>query len=92
MQIITFILVILPVLYIISIFQRKSKQKINRKDFIILFALSILGMTFASIINTLTSKHDGLSFMFVIASIGASVVWGILVSLTILFLQKLLNK
>lgn len=49
-------------------------------------------MTFASIINTLTSKHDGLSFMFVIASIGASVVWGILVSLTILFLQKLLNK
>nr|WP_263313061.1 hypothetical protein [Mammaliicoccus sp. Marseille-Q6498] len=92
MQIISFILVILPVLYIMSIFQKKSKNKVNKKNYKILMLLSIVGVVLSSILMTIVSKEDHLSFMLVIASIGAGIIWGIIVSIVLFFLSKLLNK
>ncbi|WP_323704638.1 hypothetical protein [Mammaliicoccus sp. Dog046] len=92
MQIITFILVIMPLLYLISIVQSKKNRKILKKDFGILMGLSVLGVFIASILITVVSKGESLTFVYIIGALGASIIWGILVCITVLFLKKLLNK
>ncbi|MEB7779548.1 MULTISPECIES: hypothetical protein [Mammaliicoccus] len=91
LQIITFILVVLPLLFIISIFQRK-KRAIVKKDYGIIMALGVIGVFLSSILLTLTNSESSLSFSVILGSIGAGIVWGILVSLTLFLLKKLLNK
>ncbi|UTI84830.1 hypothetical protein NIT60_11775 [Mammaliicoccus sciuri] len=44
MQIITFLFVVLPLLFIISLFQRKKKRPIVRKDYGITLVLGIIGV------------------------------------------------
>ncbi|MBM6628298.1 hypothetical protein JTF04_01145 [Mammaliicoccus vitulinus] len=92
MQIITFILVVLPLLFIISIFQRKNKRAIVKKDYGIIMVLGIIGVFLASILLTLTNDESSLSFNMILGSIGAGIVWGVLVSVTLFVLKKLLNK
>ncbi len=55
-------------------------------------ALGIIGVFLASILLTLTNHESSLSFNLILGSIGAGIVWGILVSLTLFVLKKLLNK
>jgi len=52
LQIITFLFVVLPLLFIISLFQRKKKRPIVRKDYGITLVLGIIGVFLASIILT----------------------------------------
>ena len=68
MQIITFIFVVLPLLFIISLFQRKKKRPIVRKDYGITLVLGIIGVFLASIILTLTKDGSALSINLILGS------------------------
>lgn len=92
LQIITFIFVVLPLLFIISLFQRKKKRPIVRRDYGITMVLGIIGVFLASIILTLTKDGSALSINLMLGSIVAGIAWGILVSITLFILNKILNK
>ncbi|PTI84751.1 hypothetical protein, partial [Mammaliicoccus vitulinus] len=69
-----------------------NKRAIVKKDYGIIMVLGIIGVFLASILLTLTNDESSLSFNVILGSIGAGIVWGVLVSVTLFVLKKLLNK
>ena len=92
LQIITFILVILPVLFIITVFQNKNRRAIVKKDYGVVMGLSIVGVFLGSILIAINDSSTNINFGLFIGGIGAGIVWGLLVSITLFILSKLLNK
>lgn len=88
MQIITFILVVLPILYIITLFQSKHKKKINKQNYGIVMALGFLGL----FLGALLTESNNITITLIIGAIGVSIVWGLLMILTLFILKKILNK
>ena len=54
--------------------------------------LSIVGVFLGSILIAINDSSTNINFGLFIGGIGAGIVWGLLVSITLFILSKLLNK
>src|SRR5699024_12737069 len=85
LQIITFILVILPVLFIITVFQNKNRRAIVKKDYGVVMGLSIVGVFLGSILIAINDSSTIIIFCFFIGCIGALIVLGIFFFILLFF-------